>query len=151
MTVFEYRYKKQINGDRAEAIKRDVLLKYPFPEFAGERFMSESVLFDRLGEEGYKFRWFNSIIKTTDYLIDGLASNMISNQRQSPFGTAFANNLHAKCKGVPLREKLISACNYYRYGLCGDSIFSLFLKSDVKFLSIFAIPMGILLKLKDEK
>ncbi|MCD8011874.1 MAG: glycosyltransferase family 2 protein [Lachnospiraceae bacterium] len=150
-TIFEYRYKMKINGDRAEAIRRDVWQKFPFPVYEGENFMSESVLFDRLGKAGYKFRYFNTIIMTTNYLSDGLASNMIKNQRKSALSTAYTINLHVSCTELPLSERMRSACNYYRYGACKKTLRKLFLESNNKFFAVIAIPIGVLLKRRDDK
>lgn len=62
-------------GDKAEVYKTEILKKYPFPEFEGEKFLSESAVWDRIAKDGYKIRWFNTIIYRCEYLEDGLTNN----------------------------------------------------------------------------
>ena len=64
--------KYHLTGDKAEVYRTDLLRKYPFPEFAGEKFLSEHVVWDRIAKDGYKLRWFNDIIYKCEYLDDGL-------------------------------------------------------------------------------
>ncbi|MGM0753100.1 MAG: glycosyltransferase family 2 protein [Bacillota bacterium] len=66
------RTRKGLAGDKAEVYKRDILLKYPFPEFEGENFLRESASWDRIAMDGYKIRWFNHVICKCNYLEDGL-------------------------------------------------------------------------------
>lgn len=59
-------------GDKAEVYKTSVLKKYPFPEFEGENFLTEAVVWDRIGDAGLKVRWFCQIIYMCEYREDGL-------------------------------------------------------------------------------
>ena len=61
ITMLE-RPKYKINGDKAEVFYTDVLKNYPFPEFEGEKFLTECVVWDRIANDGYKLRFFNDII-----------------------------------------------------------------------------------------
>ena len=38
------RKSKKLLGDKAEVYRKDILLKYPFPEFEGEKFLTEAVV-----------------------------------------------------------------------------------------------------------
>ncbi|SDP40685.1 Glycosyltransferase involved in cell wall bisynthesis [Eubacterium maltosivorans] len=62
-------------GDKAEVYKTELLLKYPFPEFPGEKFLSEDVIWNKLSLEGYKIRWFNQPIYICQYLKGGLTKD----------------------------------------------------------------------------
>lgn len=70
------RSKLKIKGDKAEVFKTNVLRKYNFPELPGEKFMSENIVWYRIANDGYKFRWFNEIIYICNYLEDGLTKNI---------------------------------------------------------------------------
>jgi glycosyltransferase involved in cell wall biosynthesis len=61
--------------DKAEVYKTEVLKKYPFPEFEGENFVPESLIWDSIARDGYKIRWFNDIIYICEYLQDGLTAS----------------------------------------------------------------------------
>ena len=69
------RRKYGLDGDKAEIYKTEILKKYPFPEFDGENFLRESASWDRIAYNGYKLRWFNTVIYRCDYLGDGLTKN----------------------------------------------------------------------------
>ena len=68
-TAFE-RTKYNINGDKAEVYFTDVLRRFPFPTFAGEKFLTESVVWFRIAHEGYKIRWTNKAFYVCDYQIN---------------------------------------------------------------------------------
>lgn len=69
------RHQYHLMGDKAEVYKTELLLKYPFPEFQGEKFLSEDVIWNKLSLKGYKIRWFNQPIYICQYLEDGLTSD----------------------------------------------------------------------------
>lgn len=68
------RTKYGISGDKAEVFYTDVLKKYPFPEFSGENFMTECVVWDKIAFDGYKLRFFNRTVMICEYLDDGLSA-----------------------------------------------------------------------------
>jgi glycosyltransferase involved in cell wall biosynthesis len=61
-----------LKGDKAEVYKTEILKKYPFPEFDGENFITEAVVWDKIAYEGYKIRWYNRITYICEYREDGL-------------------------------------------------------------------------------
>ena len=67
--------KNGIRGDKAEVFYTEVMRKYPFPEFTGETFIRESVVWYRIAFDGYKLRYDNDIVYICDYLPDGLTVN----------------------------------------------------------------------------
>lgn len=66
------RKKFSLGGDKAEVYRTEILKKYPFPEFTGENFLTEEVVWDAIARDGYKLRWFNEIIYLCEYIDDGL-------------------------------------------------------------------------------
>lgn len=69
------RDKYKITGDKAEIFKREILLKYPFPEIEGENFIPEGISWMRIAAAGYKIRWFPIPIYVAEYLDDGLSKS----------------------------------------------------------------------------
>ena len=61
-----------IDGERAEAFWTDIIKRYPYPEFQGEKFMTECITWNRMARDGYKIRVFEDIIWVWEYLDDGL-------------------------------------------------------------------------------
>lgn len=74
MTYLE-RLQNNILGDKAEVLYRSVWKEYKYDEFEGEDFLTEATALMRMAEAGLKIRFFNTIIKTIEYLPDGLSAN----------------------------------------------------------------------------
>lgn len=68
------RGKYNISGDKAEVFYTSLLKNYPFPEFSGENFITEAVVWDRIAFDGYKLRFFNDITMICEYRSDGLSA-----------------------------------------------------------------------------
>lgn len=82
------REKYNISGDKAEVIYTELFKKYPFPEFEGEKFLTEAVVWDRIAHDGYKIRWINEIAYLCEYQTDGLSANWEKNLANNPEGYA---------------------------------------------------------------
>lgn len=67
-----------LSGDKAEVYKTELLKRFPFPEYKDEKFMPESVVWNRLSLEGYKVRWYREGIVVCEYLEGGLTYSMRS-------------------------------------------------------------------------
>lgn len=72
-TSFE-RARYNINGDKAEVFYTSILRKFPFPSFEGENFLTESVVWYRIADAGYKIRWTNEPFYVCDYQNGGLSA-----------------------------------------------------------------------------
>lgn len=70
------RRKKHLDGDKAEVYRTLLMKKYKFPEFEGEKFIAENIVWDKIALAGYKMRWFNDIIYIGNYLSNGLTKNI---------------------------------------------------------------------------
>lgn len=75
-----------ISGDKSEVFYTELLRKYPFPEFVGENFITECVVWDKIAFNGYKLRFFNEIIYICDYLPDGLSAHSAELFQKTPKG-----------------------------------------------------------------
>lgn len=64
--------KQVFDGERAFVFYTDFHKKYKYPEFAGENFMGEAVVWNRMAHDGYKMRFYNDIIWVFAYKEDGL-------------------------------------------------------------------------------
>lgn len=77
-----------ITGDKAEVFYTELLRQYPFPEFPGENFITECVVWDRIAADGLKLRYFNETIYICDYLSDGLSAHIFELNNANPKGYA---------------------------------------------------------------
>lgn len=138
----QYKYVLRASGDRAEVVRTNLLLEYPFPQFSDEKFLVESYFWMNLALRGLKFRWFNKVIYYTEYRDDGLTKNISNAYANSPIGSLEVANLRLKCTGVPMNLKIRSIYNYYRYGaLAKRELIDLVKNCNNKILS----PIGIAL------
>ena len=81
----ECRINRNIGGDMAEVWYTHCLKEYLFPEFQGEKFLGEDIVWVRMSEK-YKMRFFNRVIYISDYLEDGLTNNRRKHNIKSPNG-----------------------------------------------------------------
>lgn len=93
------RYKRHIihSSDCCEVIRTDVLKRFPFPVFEGERFLSEGVLWNRVALE-YKCVYINEVIYICEYLEGGLTKSGRSLRIRNPKGGMLSSevNMHPK-------------------------------------------------------
>lgn len=62
----------KVDGERAYVFYTDIHRQYLYPEFPGEKFLTEAVTWDRMAYDGYKLRFYNDIIWIWEYKPDGL-------------------------------------------------------------------------------
>ena len=74
-----------MNSDKAEVYKTECLREFPFPEFSGERFLGEDVVWIRMARK-YKTVHINSAIYIGEYQSDGLTKNRRIHNMNSPNG-----------------------------------------------------------------
>ncbi|MCI8462037.1 MAG: glycosyltransferase family 2 protein [Lachnospiraceae bacterium] len=75
-----------LNGDKAEVYKTAILKKYPFPEFEGETFLTENVVWDKIASHGYLIRWYNQVTYICEYREDGLTRAGMEKFYRNPRG-----------------------------------------------------------------
>lgn len=131
-------------ADKADIIRTSILKDFPFPDFPGENFCAEGLVWCRIGCY-YKFRYFNEIVYCYEYLDDGLTKNSIRNRRQSPTYASLVYKEQMSYKPY-MKNKVRAAINFWR--------FIWFSKEKQKFINIpcFAYPfaiIGLLLCIKD--
>lgn len=107
------RDKLNLNYDMAEVYKIDVLKRYPFPEYDGEKFITEGVVWDKIAHDGYKIRFFNEIIYICDYLDDGLTKQGREIFVNNPKGYSHYIKQQIKFKNLNIKQRLLTYYNFY--------------------------------------
>ena len=72
-------------GERSYVLKTDLARRYPFPELDGERFVTECVVYDRIGND-YGFLAVNKVLTICEYQASGLSSNIYRLMWDNPRG-----------------------------------------------------------------
>ena len=73
MNTYEEDGKKVLSGERAMCFRTEFHRRYKYPEFEGEKFITEAVVYNRMANDGYTMRFYNDIIWIYEYLPDGLS------------------------------------------------------------------------------
>lgn len=112
----QLKYKYHVIGDMCEIFRTDVLRKFPFPEIKGEKFCPEDLVWDRIAKS-YSLYIFPKVIYLRDYIEGGLTDNIIKIRVNSPISSCmtYAELIEEK---VPLKVRLKSAINYWRFRFC---------------------------------
>ena len=84
-TCFE-REEKDLLWDHSEVYKTSILKRFPFPEFPGEDFIGEGIVWDAIALAGYKLRWHPVIMYYCEYRSDGLTCNARKRDQRNPLG-----------------------------------------------------------------
>ncbi len=99
------RSKFGLQGDKAEVYKTEMMRKYPFPEFEGEKFLRENAVWDAIALDGYKLRWYNRVIYKCEYLADGLTRTISLEKKAKNFqGQTHCAQLAMRTLKFPYKE-----------------------------------------------
>ena len=95
----------KVDGERAYVFYTDIHRQYMYPEFPGEKFLTEAVTWDLMAWEGYKMRFYNDIIWIWEYKEDGLTKAGYKVFLNNPQGTGLffrqkAQFLHYSFKDI---------------------------------------------------
>lgn len=102
-----------ILGDKAEVYYTGMMKQYVFPEFPGENFLTECIVWDRMGADGYKIRFFNTVVLICDYLEDGLTAQGMRLFESNPKGYALYLRQSAQFGKISGRVKWNKYLDYF--------------------------------------
>ncbi len=140
-----------LRGDKAEVFKASVLRRFPFPEFQGEKFITECVVWFRIAAAGFDLLLLDEPIYICEYQKDGLSAKSLELRLSNPCGTLlfYAEELALPYSPFSLFRE---AVNYVRFSLSGRKRCrarppKLPLKA--KFLVALAAPAGLAAAVRD--
>lgn len=96
-----------VDGERAYVFYTDLHRKYLYPEFPGEKFLTEAVTWDLMAHDGYKLRFYNDIIWIWEYKPDGLTRAGYKVFLDNPQGTGLFFRQKAEFLRYSLKDKLL--------------------------------------------
>lgn len=110
-------YHKKVVGDKCGFFVTDILRAYRFPVFAGEKFLSEALVWNRLALK-YQTRFINEGLVVADYQPDGLSGRSVKVRIDSPIGAA---TYYKEFLSLPVSFfwKLRNLINYVRFSRHG--------------------------------
>lgn len=142
----DIRFKYRVKEDLAEAFKTEILRKYPFPDFKGEKFCPESLVWNRIAQN-YKLRYTNRVIYICEFLDDGLTKASIKNRINSPkYATKHYSEQYSY--NIPIKDKIKTGINYWRFAFYReDSLINLI--KEIGWMSVPVLPIGLIFKFID--
>ena len=123
--------------------KTSVAKMYPFPEETNERFITESVVYDRF-HGTYEFIVSNEILTTCEYQIDGLSSNPRALMLRNPAGYKlyFAQRIDMTPSFV---ERVAYILRYHAFRLLSGGVMYEY-KGNHRLLVTMLSPLGVFTK-----
>lgn len=116
ISSIDFVYKYNHRGDKAEVIRTEIFRQFPFPDYQGEKYCPESLVWNRIARH-YKLHFFKKTIYLCEYLPDGLSHAFVKNKRKSPtYATQICSEILSM--NVPLTVKIKNAVTYWRYAPC---------------------------------
>lgn len=114
-TYLHVRINGNIGGDKAEVFFTDILKKYPFPVFEGEKYMPEDVVWMRMSGP-YQMVHINQNVYICDYLEGGLTNTGRRMKIRSPKGMTLRAKIYLENPETCLKVKIKMMLLYIIYG-----------------------------------
>jgi len=125
-------FKHNIKGDKWLLFKTDILKKYPFPEYEGERFIAESSVWNEIAKR-YQTRGINEALLIHEYLSDGLTSKSQQLRKESIQGTMYTYTNQLRLK-ISFKYKVKAVVNCMRFTIYNKRLFAQCIKSIVSLM-----------------
>lgn len=121
-TYRDVRINGGIGGDKAEVFYTKILRQFPFPEFEGEKFLPEDLVWMQMSGP-YQMVHINENVYICDYLEDGLTRTGRRMKIYSPRGMMLRSRVYLEDSGVRLRTRLKMMLLYLIYGrIAGETL-----------------------------
>jgi len=135
--------KYKVTGDKKFVYKTDIIKKYPeYPIFEGEKFVPLGYKY-LLIDQDYDLGVVHDVLCIVEYMPDGSSKNIIKQYLKNPKG--FAHERKMRMQYAPsFKERFTNAMHYVSSSILMKN-YNFFSESPRKFLTLIAIPFGILL------
>jgi len=135
-----------MQGEKWGFHRLEILREYPFPEFNGEKFCPEGLVWARLHEK-YMTRCTNVALRIYYSSNDSITTTMTRTRYKSPKGTTLYYG-EQMCR-LTGRRAFRHAINYIRFSLADCGLIDAWLRSPRRLLVAAAVPFGMLLFARD--
>lgn len=139
-TYFDIYNKYDLKGDKKLIYRSELTTQYPYPVFAGEKYVSLAYKYAKLDSK-YKLALMNEVVCNVEYMEDGSSLNMLKQYRRNPKGFAFIRIDNMKNPKATLIFKFKECIHYVSSSFISKNRDYL-RESPCKILTILAIPIG---------
>jgi glycosyltransferase involved in cell wall biosynthesis len=135
-------------GDKWGFQRTEVLKEFPFPEFPGEKFIAEGIVWNRLSSK-YQTRYVNEKLKIVEYREDGITASSGRMRARHPRGARLYYQEYLRLD-IPLKNKIRNLINYIRFSFHAHfSVQKVVIESEYTVLAMLLLPVGYLIYRKD--
>lgn len=113
VNYFDLYHNKKVTGDKLIVLKTTVAREYHFPILAGEKFVPEALVFNRMAKK-YNFLCLNKVGAYKEYLSSGYSNNYFNLVKKNPLG----NRLYFK-ELYSLEKKVYNVYGYILFSIYG--------------------------------
>ena len=135
-----------LERDACEVYKTSILLQHPFEVWKNEKFAPEEIVWNQIALEGYNLRWYNKITYIARYQNNGLTNDSFNLIKKNPMGYAMMYKQRIMLS-KNLKEIFYNSSQMIAYYILGGNFLKTF-SSQLKLITIFAIPMGCILSIR---
>lgn len=142
-TLREAYRKHGLSGDTMLIYRTDIVSKYKFPHFEGEKFVPESYLYDLIDQNGELY-FLHKVLYLADYLEDGYTQNMRKIIKNNPQGY-LAYIIHRMKLDESIKEKCIDTIKFIAVSKCLEiKRRDIINKSEYPMITFIVYPLGFL-------
>jgi len=137
-----------IKGEKWGIHRTEILKNFPFPEFQGEKFIPEGIVWNRIAGR-YKLRFVNDALRVYHRSHEGLDRNSLRIRSSSPQG---ARLYYAELCQFPIKWPLLvkSVVNYIRFSMHGQiSIRKTLGEATHRLLALVCLPGALIIYFAD--
>lgn len=114
-SYLEARINGNIGGDKAEVFYTEILKKYPFPVYEGEKYLPEDAIWMQMSGP-YQMIHINKSVYICDYLEGGLTNTGRKMKIYSPRGMMYRSKIYLNNKETCLKVRIKMMMLYVIYG-----------------------------------
>ncbi|ULM95688.1 glycosyltransferase family 2 protein [Peribacillus frigoritolerans] len=141
----DIRINKKIHGDKAEVWVTKLLKETPFPEFEGEKFIGESVVWSKIAND-YDMLFINRIIYICEYMEDGLTKAGRKLRINCPLGRMETAKVSFLSTRFSRKSKIKDIWIYICHGFFANKNVKYLMKdSGIPLLVLLNLPFGFIL------
>ena len=133
-----------LKGDKYLCFRNDLLQKYEYPLYNGEKFGGDELVFNWINDE-YPMWILREIVAHRDYMPDSITNNLLKNHLLSSNGMADHYNEQIRVERCNKKNIIKHCIGYIGYSvLSRRNIFKILKLSNRKLLTVFLLAPGII-------
>lgn len=137
----KYIINNKIKGDKFEIFKSEIISKYRYPEFKGEKFCGEGVLWSKISRN-YDMVFVDKSIYLCEYLNGGLTNSGRKMRLMNPLGGMFHSSEYLDTQ-YSVKVRIKNAILYLIYGFFAKkNIIKIIKNSKNKIILILCLPIS---------